>query len=99
MNKALQMALRGGAVTGLVRNVGQLVLMRGAVGVGEASYMSNAPGLIAALKPRFARWWLPDEIYFMPEIPKTSVGKYDKKALRRIFSDLPSSQSDRESRR
>lgn len=37
------------AVTGLARSVGQLVGMRAAVGVGEASYMSNAPGLIADL--------------------------------------------------
>jgi len=28
------------------------------------------------------RWWLPDEIRFVAEIPKTSVGKFDKKRLR-----------------
>ncbi|SIE97938.1 long-chain-fatty-acid--CoA ligase [Mycobacteroides abscessus subsp. abscessus] len=31
---------------------------------------------------RTAKWWLPDEILFMEEIPKTSVGKFLKMALR-----------------
>src|SRR5947207_1880452 len=39
------------AITGAARNVTQLAVMRGAVGVGEASYMSNAPNLIADLTP------------------------------------------------
>jgi fatty-acyl-CoA synthase len=29
-----------------------------------------------------AKWWLPDEIRFIDEVPKTSVGKFDKKVLR-----------------
>lgn len=35
------------------------------------------------LKPQFAKWWLPDEIVFLKEIPKTSVGKFLKQALRK----------------
>jgi len=34
------------------------------------------------LAQRVAKWWLPDEIVFVPEVPKTSVGKFDKKVLR-----------------
>ena len=34
------------------------------------------------LADKVARWWLPDEIRFVDEIPKTSVGKFDKKVLR-----------------
>ncbi|MGH3112314.1 MAG: AMP-binding protein, partial [Gaiellaceae bacterium] len=34
------------------------------------------------LAPGFAKWWLPDEVVLVQEIPKTSVGKLDKKALR-----------------
>ncbi|MGM9924695.1 MAG: long-chain fatty acid--CoA ligase [Bacillus sp. (in: firmicutes)] len=34
------------------------------------------------LKPQFAKWWLPDDILFLKEIPKTSVGKFLKAALR-----------------
>ena len=31
---------------------------------------------------RVAKWWLPDEFAFIDEVPKTSVGKFDKKVLR-----------------
>ena len=34
------------------------------------------------LRPRIAKWWLPDDIIFIDAIPKTSVGKFDKKLLR-----------------
>ena len=37
------------------------------------------------IQPNFARWWLPDDVVFIDEIPKTSVGKFDKKALRERF--------------
>jgi len=38
--------------------------------------------LLAFLEPRVARWWLPDKWVFLESIPKTSVGKFDKKVLR-----------------
>jgi fatty-acyl-CoA synthase len=38
--------------------------------------------LIEFLKPQFAKWWLPDDILFLEEIPKTSVGKFLKMSLR-----------------
>jgi fatty-acyl-CoA synthase len=34
------------------------------------------------LDGRFPRWWLPDDIVFVPEIPRTSTGKFLKSALR-----------------
>lgn len=34
------------------------------------------------IAPRFAKFWLPDQYVFVAEIPKTSVGKFDKKVLR-----------------
>ena len=37
------------------------------------------------IRDKFARWWLPDDVVFLEEIPKTSVGKFDKKALRERF--------------
>jgi fatty-acyl-CoA synthase len=36
----------------------------------------------AYLKDKVAKWWIPDEIVFMQELPKTSVGKFNKKKLR-----------------
>ncbi|MFA5536875.1 MAG: long-chain fatty acid--CoA ligase [Bacillota bacterium] len=38
--------------------------------------------LIDYLAPKFAKWWLPDAVLFLEEIPKTSVGKMLKRALR-----------------
>ena len=34
------------------------------------------------------KWWLPDRIVFVKELPKTSVGKIDKKRLRRDYEHL-----------
>ncbi|MFD3446655.1 long-chain fatty acid--CoA ligase [Microbacteriaceae bacterium 4G12] len=39
------------------------------------------------LTPQFAKWWLPDDILFLEEIPKTSVGKFLKRALRDQLKD------------
>ena len=41
------------------------------------------------IRPRFASWWIPDDVVFIDEIPKTSVGKFDKKVLRDRFQDHP----------
>ena len=39
------------------------------------------------LATRVAKWWIPERWAFVGEIPKTSVGKYDKKALRRMHAE------------
>jgi fatty-acyl-CoA synthase len=44
--------------------------------------------LLAFLEPRVARWWLPDAVEFIDEVPKTSVGKFSKKTLRERFADV-----------
>lgn len=40
------------------------------------------------LEPRIASWWMPDEIVFIEEIPKTGTGKFDKKVVRAEYEDL-----------
>ncbi len=47
----------------------------------------TAEEVTAWLAPRVAKWWLPEEIEFIEEVPKTSVGKFSKKDLRDRFSD------------
>ena len=44
------------------------------------------------LAQRMAKWWLPDDVVFIDMVPKTSVGKFNKRALRDQFKDykLPS---------
>ncbi|MCW2495690.1 long-chain fatty acid--CoA ligase [Jatrophihabitans sp.] len=48
--------------------------------------------LLAFLAERLTKWQLPDDIVFIDEVPKTSVGKFSKKTLRDRFGDhaLPS---------
>jgi fatty-acyl-CoA synthase len=43
--------------------------------------------LLEFLTPRVAKWWLPDDVVFIDEVPKTSVGKFSKKDLRARFAD------------
>ena len=40
------------------------------------------------LADRVAKWWLPDDVVVVEVIPKTSVGKLDKKVLRQQLSHL-----------
>jgi fatty-acyl-CoA synthase len=42
--------------------------------------------VLAYLDGRVAKWWLPDDVAFVDEIPKTSVGKFSKKDLRDKFA-------------
>ncbi len=39
------------------------------------------------LAATFPKWELPDDVVFIEAVPKTSVGKFDKKVLRRQFAD------------
>jgi acyl-CoA synthetase (AMP-forming)/AMP-acid ligase II len=52
--------------------------------------------IIDFLKPLVAKWWLPDEVRFIDEIPKTSVGKFDKKVIREQALKTPASASPSE---
>ena len=42
--------------------------------------------ILSHLRGKFAAWWLPDDVVFIDEVPKTSVGKFDKKVLRERFA-------------
>jgi fatty-acyl-CoA synthase len=48
----------------------------------------TAEALLEFLTPRMAKWWLPDRIEFIEEVPKTSTGKFSKKTLRDRFVDV-----------
>jgi len=39
------------------------------------------------LQGKVAKWWLPDDVVFIDAVPKTSVGKFNKRALREQFKD------------
>ncbi|MEV5961621.1 long-chain fatty acid--CoA ligase [Kribbella sp. NPDC051952] len=43
--------------------------------------------ILEYLRPLVAKWWLPDAVEFIEEVPKTSVGKFSKKDLRTRFAN------------
>src|SRR4029077_5976337 len=43
---------------------------------------ATASELRTFLEGRVVKWWIPERWAFLAEIPKTSVGKFDKKRLR-----------------
>jgi fatty-acyl-CoA synthase len=43
--------------------------------------------LLDYLRERLSAWQLPDDVVFIDEVPKTSVGKFSKKTLRDRFAD------------
>ncbi len=43
--------------------------------------------LAAHLEQRFAKWWLPDDYVFVPQIPRTSTGKFLKTKLREEYGE------------
>ena len=48
----------------------------------------DADSLLAHFKGRIAKWWLPDAVVFVDEIPHTATGKILKTELRRRFADF-----------
>ena len=43
--------------------------------------------LVAWLETKVARWWIPERWAAISEVPKTSVGKFDKKRVRSDYDD------------
>jgi fatty-acyl-CoA synthase len=46
----------------------------------------TAAELLDFLRPQVAKWALPDDVVFLEQVPKTSVGKFDKKRLRQMLA-------------
>jgi fatty-acyl-CoA synthase len=40
------------------------------------------------VRPKLAKWQVPDDVVFIEAVPKTSVGKFSKKTLRDRFADM-----------
>ena len=48
----------------------------------------SSEDIISWLDDRVVKWWIPERVEFIDEVPKTSVGKFSKKTLRDQFSDV-----------
>jgi fatty-acyl-CoA synthase len=60
----------------------------------EGSDVFNADNLREHLSSHFAKWQLPEEILFIDTLPRTSVGKLDKKVIRAKYNDLYSTKKE-----
>jgi fatty-acyl-CoA synthase len=56
------------------------VVLRPGASASAAEIKSFLAGLVA-------KWWLPERWAFVESVPKTSVGKFDKKVLRKAYAD------------
>ncbi|MBI1732806.1 MAG: long-chain-fatty-acid--CoA ligase [Gammaproteobacteria bacterium] len=43
--------------------------------------------MLAFLRERVAKWWLPDDVVFVTQIPHTATGKILKTKLRKLYTD------------
>lgn len=53
----------------------------------EAAGIISQQDLTDYLAGRVAKWWIPNDIRFVKEIPKTSVGKFSKRVLRDQYQE------------
>jgi len=37
---------------------------------------------------KILKWWIPDRFIFVDQIPRTSVGKFDKKVMRSAYGEV-----------
>jgi fatty-acyl-CoA synthase len=51
----------------------------------RAGATATAEELLAHLEGKIARWWMPDAVLFVQEIPLGATGKIDKKQLRDLY--------------
>jgi fatty-acyl-CoA synthase len=58
----------------------------------KAGQQASKEEMLAFLEGKIAKWWMPDDVAFVAEIPHTATGKIQKTALRDQFKDyvLPS---------
>lgn len=60
-----------------------------AVVVAASDNPPQEPELLDYVERRFAKWWRPEGVVFVDEIPKTSAGKFLKSKLRETFRNWP----------
>jgi len=54
--------------------------------IGEAEVKAHLAAFVD--QGKILKWWIPEKILFVDEIPKTSVGKFNKKRIRELYADV-----------
>ncbi|MCJ7422370.1 long-chain fatty acid--CoA ligase [Sphingomicrobium astaxanthinifaciens] len=55
--------------------------------VREEGHHVTGEEVLAGIRDQVAKWWLPDAVEFVDELPHTATGKLSKKTLREQFAD------------
>ena len=63
--------------------------------VAKKDQKLNREEMLTFMQGKIAKWWMPDDVAFLEEIPHTATGKILKTALREKFKDyvLPTAQA------
>ncbi|MCY1553116.1 3-methylmercaptopropionyl-CoA ligase [compost metagenome] len=54
----------------------------------KAGRTASKEELLRFLEDRVAKWWLPDDVAYVDELPHTATGKLQKMKLREQFRDF-----------
>ena len=57
------------------------------VAVAKPGKQPDKAGILGFMAGKVAKWWLPDDVAFVDEIPHTATGKIQKTRLRERFRD------------
>ena len=55
--------------------------------VGKEGRVPQRDAVLAYMQGRIAKWWMPDDVQVVAEIPHTATGKINKLKLRETFKD------------
>ncbi len=55
--------------------------------VREAGAQIRREEMLAWFDGKVAKWWIPEDVVFVDELPHTATGKISKKDLRERFKD------------
>ncbi len=55
--------------------------------IAEEGKIPDKSDVLSFLEGKVAKWWIPEDVVFVDEIPHTATGKISKKDLRVTFSD------------
>ncbi|MBI5116172.1 long-chain fatty acid--CoA ligase, partial [Candidatus Poribacteria bacterium] len=53
----------------------------------KAGRTPTKEAILAHYEGKIAKWWMPDDVVFIDEIPHTATGKIQKMTLREQFRD------------
>ena len=64
------------------------------IAVTENNVTLNLEDIHEYLNDKVAKWWLPDDVVFVEELPHTATGKISKMTLREQFKDYEFEHSE-----